>query len=154
LADATLRFVRRVVLLLLVSVGCFAVPEPGTARDNMAPLAALRTPVIAPVGSPVRLDASHSFDPDADPLTFVFEITGAEAVTTAERAIDYTFASEGLYTVRVHVVDVHGESSFAAHDITARAEYPRPPDFCATAADCVVGHECDGGVCFNDTSLE
>lgn len=129
---------------------CAPAPESSSInRPNLPPEAALRTPVIAPVGQPIHLDASDSFDPDADPLTYIFAVGGVDAIHSADPVVSYTFPSDGLYTVSVRVIDLHGAEAVAKQDVTAIINYPDPPDFCDAASPCVVGNECDHGVCYS-----
>jgi len=131
-------------------VGCATFEEePVPTERNVPPEASLRTPVIAPVGRPVPIDASASSDANADPLTFVFEFNdGTLPQRSAEPLVYHTFTAEGLYSVRVRVIDLLAAEAVAAQDIAVRAEYPAIPDFCDKASDCVVGSECDHGVCY------
>ncbi len=123
--------------------------EPLPAEPNTPPEAGLRTPVIAPVGRPVAIDASASSDRNADPLTYVFEFNdGSDTLRSAEALVYHTFAAQGLYSVRVRVIDLVGGESIAAQDVAVRDEYPDPPDFCEKSTDCVVGNECERGVCY------
>lgn len=105
--------------------------------------------MIAPLGVPVAFDASASLDPDGDPLTYVFHFNdGSEAAHTGEPLAFHTFNREALVTVVVRVVDLRGIEAMACQDVSIRGEYPSPPDFCDVLRPCVVGDECDDGVCF------
>lgn len=142
----------RLTLVALASTLACAggVDEAGGTRHNTPPAAALKAPVIAPMGRGVTLDASASADADGDPLSYVFELNdGSESFPTAEPVISHTFSSAGLFTVVVRVIDLHGDETRAAQDIAVRAEYPEVPDFCEASADCVVGDVCEGGVCYS-----
>ncbi len=131
--------------------GCVGLDEdPGLHARTAPPDASLRTPVIAPVGQPVLLDASASVDRAGRALSFVFEVSdGTEPVRSTEPAIQHVFARQGLFTVHVRVVDAAGQEAHAAQDIIVRADYPDHPEFCQKASDCVVGDECDAGVCYS-----
>ncbi|MEO0811505.1 MAG: PKD domain-containing protein [Myxococcota bacterium] len=120
-----------------------------TETRNSAPIALLTTPVIAPADAPVTLDASDSFDPDRDGLSFVFEPNdGSDPIESALPRIEHTFLGPGLFTVVVRAIDFEGLEGLAAQDVTVRLEYPEPPDFCSETEDCVIGDFCDEGVCF------
>ncbi|MEM6730102.1 MAG: PKD domain-containing protein [Myxococcota bacterium] len=117
---------------------------------NSAPVAMLTAPVIAPSDQPVMLDASESFDPEGDVLTFVFELgDGSDPVESIDPVLLHTFNGPGLFTVVVRAIDVFDLEGLAAQDVTVRLEYPDPPDFCSETVPCVVGDLCDGGVCFS-----
>ncbi|MEM6533940.1 MAG: PKD domain-containing protein [Myxococcota bacterium] len=141
-----------VIALLVLLVGCDGNDVDGVNSElsNEPPVALLRVPVIAPSDRPVLLDASASFDPDGDSLTFVFELSdGSTPVTTADPVFQHVFNGIGLFTVLIRAVDPFGAEGVATQDVTVRAEYPDPPDFCAIDADCVVGDECVDAVCFS-----
>ncbi len=124
--------------------------DPGEPAlpNNQAPIAGLRAPVIAPVGLPATFDASASFDPDGDPLTYAFSFGDAPPLVSAEPVVQHVFEADGLYTVLVRVMDLRGGRAAAQQDVSVREEYPEPPSFCAAPEDCVVGDECDAGVCY------
>ncbi|MEZ4270353.1 MAG: PKD domain-containing protein [Myxococcota bacterium] len=154
---------QRILWPILCLIACSDAGETARVSANFAPFPALRAPVIAPARDsiqgdfPVRLDAGRSFDPDDDPLTYVFEIAGPQTHTFASASpwIDYVFALPGLYTVRVRVIDTHGAQSIAVQEVVAREEFPTFPDFCTQASDCVIGDECSGGICYaNDGAVD
>jgi len=154
--------------------GCAGIDE-GTLRANTPPRAELRAPLIAPLGTggscstdadclpprgcdnasggvcAVRLDASQSLDPDADPLSYQFQFNdGSESASSASAVAYHDFASEGVYEVVVRVTDLHGAEGLAAQDVSVRADYPDPPDFCSPRQPCVAGYTCLQGVCYSD----
>lgn len=144
---------RRISLLVsIVAMAACANDIDSVDREpfNSAPIALLRTPVIAPTDAPVLLDASESFDPESDALTFIFEPNdGSDPITSADPVIEHVFAGPGLFTVVLRAVDFYGLEGLAAQDVTVRTEYPDPPDFCETTPDCVVGDLCEAGVCYS-----
>ncbi|MFC1609903.1 PKD domain-containing protein [Myxococcota bacterium] len=182
----------------LVAITCCAGAEDDLTRGNQIPHAALRAPVIAPVGpgfacacpdgqndctsaacdAPqacridpeclvpgtcdpvayrcrVRFDASASVDMDGDPLTYVFQWgDGSPALHTPDAVVYHDFDRETVFTVLVRVIDIHGEESIAEQDVSIRNEYPSPPNFCDNVLrPCVVGDDCENGVCFSDGGL-
>ncbi|MBI5510117.1 MAG: PKD domain-containing protein [Deltaproteobacteria bacterium] len=145
-----------VVVIGLASFSACNPPEDDLVRGNTPPVAALRAPVIAPQGMPVRFDASASQDDDGDLLTFVFQWNdGTEATRASESAATHVFGREILVTVVVHAIDIHGAEALAEQDVSIRLDYPSPPDFCDAGRPCVVGDECDAGVCYaNGGSVE
>lgn len=60
----------------------------------------------ATVNVPVQLDATGSFDPDSDPLTFAWDMheTGQFADATGPTP-SWTFTSPGMYAIAVQVTD-------------------------------------------------
>jgi hypothetical protein len=131
-------------------------PEDDLTRGNNPPQAALRAPVIAPLGLPVRFDASSSMDSDGDMLSYVFQWNdGSEASASADPIAFHTFAREALVTIVVDVLDIRNADAKAGQDVSIRADYPDLPDFCDATRPCVVGDECADGVCYsNGGSLE
>ena len=131
--------------------GCLGFEEdPGVHSRTAPPEASLRTPVIAPVGQPVLLDASGSADRAGRALTYVFDVSdGTDAVRSTDPVIPHVFAHQGLFSVHVRVIDAAGQEAHAVQDIVVRSDYPDHPDFCRKASDCVVGDECEAGVCYS-----
>ncbi len=176
---------RPILLLFLAGLTACGRPQDDLVRGNTPPQAAMRAPVIAPLGTGpectsdltcqvptgcsvdpeyppngacdlvpchcrVRFDASRSIDYDADPLTYVFQFgDGSEALHSADPVVYHAFIVEAVYEVAVRAIDIHGEESMAAQDVSVRNNFPDPPDFCLGDADCTGGNECDGGVCFS-----
>ncbi len=130
--------------------GCLGFEDDSASLEqHPPPEASLRVPVIAPVGAPVTIDASASSDAFGITI-YVFDFNdGTEPLTATEPIVQHVFARQGLYSVQVTVQNQSGMSAMAAQDIAVRDDYPSEPAFCATAADCVVGDECAGGVCFS-----
>jgi hypothetical protein len=145
---------RGIVALVAVAACASGDDDTSPPRQNVPPEASLRVPVIAPAGVPVSIDAGASVDPDGDPLTYVFSFTPTgETISSTEPVIQHAFTNHGIHSVVVRVFDPRGAESTAAQDISVRDEYPEPPDFCASAGDCVVGDECDGGVCYQNGGM-
>ena len=137
--------------LLLFAGGCLAPEFTDAPIDNQPPLPYLRAPVIAPVGVPITFEASESYDPDGDPIYFIWTFNGGESLRSADNVTHYTFTNPGLYTVSVLVVDIHNADAMAKQDVSVVAEYREPPDYCihGRPSTCPVGDECDHGVCYN-----
>ena len=142
------------VAAALVASACVPPVDTGE-RPNTPPVAALRAPVIAPTHRDVELNASASGDLDGEALLYRLDVYGGVAmpagsapVVTTDPIFYVRFPAAGLYTLELTVTDLHGASATAIQDVAAREDYPDPPAFCRVAADCVVGDECDGGVCY------
>lgn len=142
---------RLLVVSLPVALGaCLGVEDEIASAGHTPPEASLRTPVIAAAGVTVLLDASASIDRDGDPLVYVFELDdGTAPQRTTEPVLAHLFTAPGLYTVRVRVVDPAGNESIAAQDVAVRTELPTPLNFCEKESDCIVGDECEAGMCFS-----
>jgi hypothetical protein len=102
------------------------------------------------------LDASSSMDTDGDMLSSVFEWNdGGEATMSPDPVTLHTFIRETLVTVVVEVLDIRNATARAEQDVSIRADYPDPPDFCDGSRPCVVGDECVEGVCsFNGAGID
>lgn len=138
----------RGLFTLLLTAAC-AGPLDDDGVFNEPPSAALRAPVIAPTETPVLLDAAASYDLDGDPLTYVFEFNdGTPSLPSASPSVSHVFRAPGLYTVRVRVTDPLGAQGVASQDVAARDDYPVEPSFCTVSEECVVGDECELGVCY------
>ena len=138
-------------LLAIGLCSACATPDDDLVRGNTPPQAALRAPVIAPLGLPVRFDASSSMDLDGDLLSYVFQWNdGSEATATPDTIAFHTFDRVALVTVVVEVLDIRNAEARAEQDVSIRADYPDVPDFCDTSRPCVVGDECDAGVCYSN----
>jgi hypothetical protein len=138
---------RRVSLLFVVALaGCVEAGDD-PLRVTQPRVASLRAPVIAPVGQPVTLDASGTTGRELEPLSFVFDLSdGSEPLRTTEPVVQHVFAHEGLYSVRVRVIDAAGREAAAIQDVAVRADRPAP---CLRASDCLVGDECEAGLCWS-----
>lgn len=81
-------------------------PDP-TPALNSPPRADLRADKVTG-GSPlqVSVDGTYSTDPEGDELDFFWNIDGLESVGVGTRNI--SFASQGVHTVILRVVDSHG----------------------------------------------
>ncbi len=135
--------------LAVFAVGCGSLEVgPRHATSNLPPVVALYVQAIAPSAAPLQLDASASYDPDGEPLSFVFAFGDGTSVQTSSSTVEHAFANSGLYEVAVHVRDLRGGEAVAAHDISVRDQFPEVPDFCTEAADCSIGNACTGGICY------
>lgn len=97
------------------------------APANQAPQAALE---VSPAGLAVSADASGSQDPDGKIVSYKWswgDNTAEE--TTATAAAKHTYASAGIYTVRVTVTDDGGQTAQAEKSVTVAAQAkPEAPD--------------------------
>lgn len=105
---------------LLLGQGCLqAGGEIPTPTGNRSPQAQLGQGLAlsAAVGSTVLLDASPSWDPDADRLTFLWtQTSGPQAtITNADRPIaSFIPTEEGTYIFKVQVSDGRGGTDSAS----------------------------------------
>ncbi len=88
---------------------------------NRPPLAAVRaTPSNGPLPLAVNFDASASTDPDADPMSYSWDLNGDGVFGDAFGATtSYTYTTAGTRTVSVRVSDPLGASSVATVKVSA-----------------------------------
>jgi hypothetical protein len=94
----------------------------GTVRP---PSAVLKAPAAATPGQSVTLDASASSDPGAKIVDYQWDVTGGGSYSTdtgATPTLATSFATAGVHTVAVRVIDSAGASATASATIVVRAE--------------------------------
>lgn len=96
---------------------------------NSPPVVHLAGPYSAEPGEPVQLDASNTFDPDGDPLIFIWDFGDGTAPQTVSQGdtITHTYAAEGSYTVELTVSDGVNDSEFDSAQVEIEAEDEDPP---------------------------
>ncbi|MBV8950725.1 MAG: PQQ-dependent sugar dehydrogenase [Actinobacteria bacterium] len=87
---------------------------------NRPPAAEVRaTPSNGPLPLTVNFDASASTDPDADPMTYSWDLNGDGTFGDAAGAkVSYTYSTPGVRTVSVRVSDPYGASSVATVQVS------------------------------------
>jgi len=100
-------------IAILALAGCFPV---GSNRAPVAGCEAFPREGYAPLS--VRLDASGSYDPDGDALSYVWTLD--DDTTLNGRTVTFEFA-EGVHAVELTVMDSEGLIDRSAMTITARA---------------------------------
>jgi hypothetical protein len=139
------------VIVLLAACGD---TTPSPLPENHAPVAQLRTPTIVALNVDVIISAEGSSDPDGDPIVLNFSVAGGETFETRETQFITRFINAGQYNVTLTVTDIRGAETSLTHQITARDEFPDPPNFCSVDEPCVEANTyCDGGVCYEETMI-
>ena len=82
----------------------------------------LTVPTNINQGQPLRLTATAT-DPGNDPLTYRWYINHA-TIPVIGQSIDYTFATAGIYPVKLEVIDTDGGISSQTVDITVKNVAP------------------------------
>ena len=104
---------------------------------NRVPIASAGGPYLITLGSGFALDASGSFDPDGDPLSYAWDLnadgrfgdlSGAHATLSAADSLA-RFAAPGTYNIAIMVTDAFGASDIR-HTALNVSAVPEP----ATAA--------------------
>ncbi|MBN1962588.1 MAG: PKD domain-containing protein [Deltaproteobacteria bacterium] len=129
---------------------CITAEDPNTPNQPHLPIACLRVPVIAAVDKPIVIDASSSKYTTSSGITYIFEFgDGTSPLRSNEPLVRHIFTHEGLYTIIVRVVDFSGAQVVALQDISVLNDLPDPPDYCKQDNDCLIGDECEDGICYS-----
>jgi len=84
--------------------------SPGSPqRENLAPTAAVTADGVAGAGNPIRLDASGSFDPDGEIVTYSWDLGNGTIIEG--QSIEHVYPSAGTFEVVLTVIDDEGASS-------------------------------------------
>lgn len=95
----------------------------GGAEPIKAPVADADGKYYGTVGSPVYLDASASYDPDNDKLTFAWELDGGKFHDDMQGMTGYyTWREPGVYEISLMVIDDDG---YYDYDETVAYIYPQ-----------------------------
>jgi hypothetical protein len=89
--------------LAMVGLACGAPPPPPSA--NRAPVAKAGPDQIVRVDQVVAFDGSASFDPDGDPLTYLWKFGDGTQLESAIPAATHVYDQPGRYTVTLTVRD-------------------------------------------------
>lgn len=86
-----------------------------TSSTPQAPISLLSVyPSTQTVGQSIKFDASDSFDPDGQIVSYGFDYGDGSAITlTANSVIYHSYSSSGTYTARVKVVDNSGMETWS-----------------------------------------
>lgn len=91
-------------------------------NGNAAPIADAGGDQVGVTAGPITLDGSASYDPDGDPITYLWTQVGGPSVSltgvTTSRAA-FTAAPGQVYTFRLQVTDSFGLSAVARATVTA-----------------------------------
>lgn len=102
----------------LCSIQTFIIEVDEALAPNRKPRADAGGPYEAAVGQSIAFDGSRSFDPDGDELSFLWDFgdgTGGFGPRPS-----HTYASQGVYAVRLVVADGKGASDEALTSATVR----------------------------------
>jgi hypothetical protein len=130
-------------LALMASLWLVSGCSGGTAGPNRAPVAVAGPDRVAAVQETVVLNASGSYDPDGDTITYQWTLVAApgEAALSAERAVSTELVPDvtGVWVVRLEVSDGRLKSQ---PDVVQVRVTGGPP--CITDQQCDDGEYCNG----------
>lgn len=104
-------------------------------KGNIAPVAAISAPVEVDIDAPVQVDATGSYDANADTMTYrwglIHRPNGSAALLSSGTGLQATFTPDrrGVYLVQLVVNDGTLDSAYRTLAIAARN---RPPVFAST----------------------
>ena len=102
------------------------IQQISSCSDNCPPIAvATATPSNGAVPLQVQFDASHSSDPEGDPLTYAWDLDGdGQFDDSTEVNPSFTYDTAGSYDVKVRVSDSHAASDTFSLEIQANNTPP------------------------------
>ncbi len=103
--------------LLLAVFGCTLLNQMPVASFTVDP-----TSGAAPLA--VQVDASPSFDPDGDTMTYQWDF--GDGTFASGMIATHTYVSEGQFTIRLTLTDVEGQASQALQTIVVSSSAEMP----------------------------
>jgi fibronectin type 3 domain-containing protein len=91
---------------------------------NQVPVANAGSAIVATVGETINLDGSASYDPDGDPISYVWSQTGGTSVSlSASNTVRPSFSEvlEGVYVFELRVYDGQDTSSPSSVTVTVQS---------------------------------
>lgn len=87
---------------------------------HLSPVETLNGPYFAETGTPIRFRADGSFDPDADLVTYEWDLDGDGTVdqTTSASQVDHTYPGDYVGLAAVRVVSSDGGTALATAQVT------------------------------------
>lgn len=114
---------------------------------NQLPVANAGSSMVAMVGETITLDGSASYDPDGDPISYVWSQTGGTSVSlSASNTARPSFSEvmEGVYVFELRVYDGHDTSSPSTVTVTVQS----------AAREVTQITPEDGAVCYSSPTLK
>ncbi|MBN2360939.1 MAG: PKD domain-containing protein [Deltaproteobacteria bacterium] len=134
-------------MLVAVSVLALAVScGPPRAGDNQPPALRLRSPLIAPLQTPITFDATATSDDKGIAYLRVEPGDGSGAFEVSGLLFVHTFQAPATYHLGVTAFDAEGLESALSRSVTVVERYT--PPYCSELLPCEHGAACDQGVCF------
>src|ERR1700752_128708 len=92
---------------VVLTCACQAEGPVSVLWTNHLPHAEFTAPAYAPEGSPLSFDATASFDPDGEQLSFSWDFGDGTTLTTGTRSVEHAYRNNGEYTATLTVRDPH-----------------------------------------------
>ncbi|MCD6411652.1 MAG: PKD domain-containing protein, partial [Thermoplasmata archaeon] len=112
----------------------------GGAAENHPPVAIMSIiPIAAYVNQNVTFDATSSYDPDNDPLTYTWNF--GDGTTASGEKVTHAYAEPGIYKVTLEVSDGKGGKDTAYKFITIKALRENQPPSKPVISGSTTGHK-------------
>ena len=106
------------VLTAVLFAGCWRDDEP--PHVNQPPTAYFTGATETTVGSPTVFDASSSYDPDGDPVSYSWSFGNGSSSTA--QMVTHVFTNSGQFGILLTVTDTEGASDVCGASIMVYAE--------------------------------
>lgn len=113
---------------------------------NQVPVAQAGGAIVATVGETVTLDGTASYDPDGDPISYIWSQTGGTGVSLSASNTSrpsFTAAQEGVYVFELRVYD--GQDTSGASSVTVTVQ--------SASQQVTLVSPADGAACYSSPTL-
>lgn len=130
--------------MLILAVAC-GPPKPG---DNQPPTVRLRSPLIAPLLTPITFDATASSDDKGIAYLRIEPGDGSGEFEVSGLLFTHTFRAPASYEMVITAFDAEARESTLTRGVTVVERFT--PPYCDDAQPCEREAICDQGECFSE----